>query len=89
VNGLAADGHVYFTPSGYALTIALSALIVLGPGAAMFVIGVFWIHRLRGNPGWRPKPVRFKVSRSYAPALAFAGTVPRDPRKTADGEWLH
>ena len=89
VNGLAADGHVYFTPNGYALAVAVSSLIVLGPGVAMFIIGAVWLYRLRANPSWRPARVRFKSSRSYAPVLALAGPVHRDPRKTADGEWLH
>ena len=80
VAGLAVDGRVYFTPWTYRLVTASSALIVLVPGAVMFGLGALWLYRLLGSASLRATPGG--ASRAQ---LAVA----RDPRKTADGQWLH
>jgi hypothetical protein len=89
VTGLTVDGRVYFTPRGYELMIALSALVVLLPGGVMFGVGLLWLSRLRVDPRWQPLSMRVNALRPYAPVLSLAGPSLRDPRKTADGHWLH
>jgi hypothetical protein len=79
VTGLTVDGRVYFTPTHYKLLTALWALIVLVPGGVMFGFGARWLYRL----------VRPRLPLAVTVQHAVASAATRDPRKTADGQWLH
>ena len=87
VTGLTVDGRVYFTPSMYRAIVVFWALFLALPGSVAFAIGTLWIYRLSGNPYWRPRPWKLRFARPRA--FAFAAASMRDPRKTANGEWLH
>jgi hypothetical protein len=87
VTGLAVDGRVYFTTGMYRLMVVFWALVLSVPGGMALGLGAVWIYRLSRNPQWRPLPWRWRGN--YARALVFAAPAARDPRKTADGHWLH
>ena len=89
VTGLAVDGRVYFTPGMYRAAMALSALIVLVPGALLFGIGAMWLYRIWRNPDWRPRARGPRMRRAYGAALSFTAAGAGDRWKTADGHWLH